>query len=130
MTKKNAIERAIAVLSFDNANDETVETLQKMLEGLEKAHTPMSEEKKAELSAKRKEATSTARKELIEKVAPVLRKYLTAPVTAKELYETAKAELPADFSWQKVQNVLIRELAPELNKAEAKNKPNTYVLRG
>lgn len=125
MTKRNALELAIA--SIDNA--EAVETLTKMLEQIEN-RKPMSDEKKAELNAKRKEATSTARKELIEKVAPVLRKYLTTPVTAKELYETAKAELPADFSWQKVQNVLIRELAPELNKAEAKNKANTYVLKG
>lgn len=125
MTKKNALELAIA--SIDNA--EAVETLTKMLEQIEN-RKPMTDEKKAELNAKRKEATSTARKELIEKVAPVLRKYLTAPMTAKELYETAKAELPADFSWQKVQNILIRELAPELNKAEAKGKANTYALKG
>lgn len=125
MTKRNALELAIA--SIDNA--EAVETLTKMLEQIEN-RKPMSDEKKAELNAKRKEATSTARKELIEKVAPVLRKYLTAPMTAKELYETAKAELPADFSWQKVQNILIRELAPELNKAEAKGKANTYALKG
>ena len=130
MTKKNAIERAIAVLSIDNTNDEAVETLQKMLEGLEKARTPMSEEKKAELSAKRKEATATARAEMLAKVVPVLRKYLTAPVTAKELFEIAKSELPADFSWNKVQNVLIRELAPELVKTEVKGKPNTYQLIG
>ena len=118
MTKRNALELAIATLSTDNANTEAVETLTKMLEQIEN-RKPMTDEKKAELNAKRKEATTTARKELIEKVAPVLRKYLTAPITAKELYETAKAELPADFSWQKVQNVLIRELAPELDKAEA-----------
>ena len=130
MTKKNAIERAISVLSIDNTNDEAVETLQKMLEGLEKARTPMSEEKKAELSAKRKAETTAARAELIAKVAPVLRKYLTAPVTAKELFELAKSELPADFSWNKVQNVLIRELAPEVNKVEVKGKPNTYQLIG
>ena len=129
MTKRNALELAIATLSTDNANAEAVETLAKMLEQIEN-RKPMTDEKKAELNAQRKEATTTARKELIEKVAPVLRKYLTTPLTAKELYETAKAELPADFSWQKVQNVLIRELAPELDKAEAKGKANTYVLKG
>lgn len=129
MTKKNALELAISILSTDNANDEAVETLQKMVEQLEN-RTPMSEEKKAELSAKRKEATKTAREELVGKVAPVLRKYLTAPMTAKELFEIAKAELPADFSWQKVQNILLREMAEELVKAEAKGKANTYALKG
>lgn len=125
MTKKNALELAIA--SIDNT--EAIETLTKMLEQIEN-RKPMTDEKKAELNAKRKEATSTARKELIEKVAPILRKYLTAPITAKELFEVAKSELPSDFSWQKVQNVLIRELAPELDKVEAKGKPNTYALKG
>ena len=129
MTKKNALELAISILSTDNANDEAVETLQKMVEQLEN-RTPMSEEKKAELSAKRKEATKTAREELVGKVAPVLRRYLTAPMTAKELFEVAKAELPTDFSWQKVQNVLLREMAEELVKVEAKGKANTYALKG
>ena len=129
MTKKNALELAISILSTDNANDEAVETLQKMVEQLEN-RTPMSEEKKAELSAKRKEATKTAREELVGKVAPVLRKYLTTPMTAKELFEVAKGELPADFSWQKVQNVLLREMAEELIKVEAKGKANTYALKG
>lgn len=124
------MREAIAVLSIDSANDEVVETLQKMREGLEKARTPMSEEKKAELSAKRKAETTAARAELIAKVAPVLRKYLTSDITAKGLFEVAKDELPADFSAPKVQNILIRELAPELVKTEAKGKPNYYRLVG
>lgn len=129
MTKKSALELAVATLAINSANDEAVEVLNKMIEQLE-SRKPMAEEKKAELNAKRKEATATARKEMIEKVVPVLRKYLTAPITAKELFEVAKSELPADFSWQKVQNVLIRELAPEVNKVEAKGKANTYALKG
>lgn len=129
MTKKNALELAISILSTDNANDEAVETLQKMVEQLEN-RTPMSEEKKAELSAKRKEATKTAREELVGKVAPVLRRYLTAPMTARELFEVAKAKLPSDFSWQKVQNILLREMAEELVKVEVKGKANTYALKG
>lgn len=148
MTKKNALEIAISALTTDsylNPNwtedspstirkeipaEEVRDILSKMIAQLDKPHTSISDEKKAELNAKRKEATTTARKELVEKVAPVLRKYLTTPMTAKELYEAAKAELPADFSWQKVQNVLIRELAPELNKTKANGKANIYVLKG
>lgn len=129
MTKKNALELAIATLSTDNANDEAVKTLQKMVEQLEN-RTPMSEEKKAEISAKRKTATAAARAELIAKVVPVLRKYLASDVTAKELFEQAKAELPTDFSAAKVQNVLLREMAVELVKTEAKGKANTYRLIG
>lgn len=127
MTKKTALELAIATLSTDNANDEAVKTLQKMVEQLE-SRTPMSEEKKAELSAKRKAATALARGELLEKVVPVLRKYLVSDVTAKELFELAKGELPKDFSAAKVQNILLREMAPELVKTEAKGKANTYRL--
>lgn len=127
MTKKTALELAIATLSTDNANDEAVKTLQKMVEQLE-SRTPMSEEKKAELSAKRKAATALARGELVEKVVPVLRKYLTSDVTAKELFELARGELPEDFSAAKVQNILLREMAPELVKTEAKGKANTYRL--
>lgn len=127
MTKKTALELAIATLSTDNANDEAVKTLQKMVEQLEN-RTPISEEKRAEINAKRKTATAAARAELIAKVAPVLRKYLASDVTAKELFEKAKAELPADFSAAKVQNVLLREMAVELVKTEAKGKANTYRL--
>ena len=128
MTKKNALELAIATLAINNANDEAVETLNKMLEQLEKARTPMSDEKKAELNAKRKAETAKARAELLAKVTPVLRKYLVSDVTAKELFEMAKEELPSDFSWNKVQNILIREMASEVVKTEAKGKANTYRL--
>lgn len=128
MTKKTALELAIATLSTDTTNDEIVETLQKMVEQLDKSRTPMNEEKKAALSAKRKEATATARSELLAKVTPILRKYLTSDVTAKELFELAKGELPEGFTAPKVQNILIREMAPELVKTEAKGKANTYRL--
>ena len=130
MTKKNALERAIAVLSINEGDVEAVETLQKMIDSLEKARTPMSEEKKAELSAKRHEATVNARQAEGAVVIPVLTKYLDKAVTAKELFELAKDELPVGFSWNKVQNYLIRELAPMVNKVEAKGKPNTYQLIG
>lgn len=135
MTRKNVIVSAIELLStvegtteaMENMRAETIEALKTILEQLNKRST-VSEEKKAEVSAKRKAATAEARGKLIAEVAPVLRKYLAADVTAKELFETAKGELPADFSAAKVQNILIRELAPELVKTETKGKPNTYRL--
>lgn len=130
MTKKTALELAIATLSTDNSNDEAVETLQKMVAQLDKPHTPVSEEKRIAMNAKRKEATAQARAELLDKVVPVIRKVAVEPMTARQIYETAKSELPADFSWQKVQNILIREMAPELDKVEVKGKPNTYCVKG
>lgn len=78
---------------------------------------------------KRKAATAALRAELVSKVAPVLRKHLIIDMTAKELYESAASELPADFNWQKVQNVLLREMKDELVKTEAKGKANTYRLK-
>ena len=59
----------------------------------------------------------------------MLRKHLSTPLTAKEVFEAAKSELPADCTWNKVQNVLIREMAPELVKTEKKGEPNHYVLK-
>lgn len=130
MTKKNALELAISVLSTDAANDEAVGTLQRMINQLDKPRSPISEEKKAAINAKRKEATATARAELVAKVAPVIRKTAVTPMTAKEIYEAVKDELPADFTVNKIQNILIREMAPELDKVETKGKPNTYQIKG
>ena len=98
---------------------------------MNRANNPrkMSDEKKAEISAKRKAETAAARAELMANVGPVLRKYLVEPRTAKELFELAKAELPEDFTWNKVQAVLVRDMKDELIKVEVKGKPNTYQMR-
>ena len=82
-----------------------------------------------EVNEKRKEATAKARAELVATVAPILRKHLTADMTAKELYDAAASELPTDFNWQKVQSILLREMEKELVKTEAKGKANTYRLK-
>ena len=138
MTKKAALELAIATLSTSNENDGTMQTLVKMdaVKTLQKmvaqlsAPRHISDDTKARANAKRKNDTAVARAELVAKVAPVLRKYLASDVTAKELFEQAKAELPDDFSAAKVQNVLLREMAVELVKTEVKGKANTYRLIG
>ena len=82
-----------------------------------------------EANEKRKAATAKARTELVSKVAPVLRKYLTTDMTAKELCSAAAGELPENFSWQQVQNILLREMKDEVVKTEAKNKANTYRIK-
>ena len=99
-----------------------------MVAQLDKPRTPLSDEAKAKANAKRKEATAKARADEGAIVMPVLKKYLNVPLTAKELYEKAKDELPEGFSPAKVQTYLLRELAPVLDKTETKGQPNTYVL--
>ena len=129
MTKKNALSAAITALkSMETVDTDAIEVLTKMIDQLEATRKPMTDEQRAKVSAKRMAATAEARGKLVAEVAPVLRKYLATDVTAKELFETAKGELPVDFSAAKVQNILIRELAPELVKTETKGKPNTYRL--
>ena len=124
MTKIEALREALNTVT----NTEARETIEKMIAQLSQKRTA-SPEAKEKMNAKRKEATAEARKALIEQVAPVLRKYLTSDLTAKELYEVAKEELPADFSAPKVQNILLREMKDELVKTEAKGKANTYRLK-
>ena len=125
MTKLTALHTALSFIP--ETETEARETIEKMIAQLVKPHKT-SDEAKAKASAKRKEATAKARAELIAKVAPVLREYLATDVTAKELFELAKDELPADFTPAKVQNILLREMAPELVKTETKGKANTYRL--
>lgn len=89
-----------------------------------------SDEAKAKQAEKRKAETAAARAELVAKVAPAIRKVMSEkPMTEKEIFEAAKAELPADFSAIKVRNVLLREMANEVDKAGNGRNPNTYALR-
>ena len=124
MTKKEAL-----TIALNTVNDtEAKSVIENMIAQLSKPHVA-SPEAKAKMNAKRKEATAVARAELLAKVAPVLRAHLTEDITAKELFEVAKDELPSDFSAPKVQSILIREMASELVKTETKGKANTYRLR-
>jgi hypothetical protein len=125
MTKKDAL--TIALNTIDNAEAKAV--IESMIAQLSKPRTPKSEEAKAKANAVRKEKTAAARAELVAKVAPVLREALTAPMTAKELFEAVKANLPEDFTAPKVQNILLREMRDELTITEAKGKANTYTLK-
>lgn len=107
--------------------EEVREILTKMVESLSTSRT-MSDEAKAKQNELRKAKTAAARSELVAKVAPVIRAAMTAePMTAKEIFARCEG-LPADFSAAKVQNVLLREMAEEVHKAEAKGKANTYHL--
>ena len=126
MTYTAAIENAIRVLSTSNENDETIERLQALSASLVKRN-------KTSDAAKEKQATKRveARTAVVNVVVPILREALTHTqigVTAKELYDLAKSNLPEDFTANKVQYILLHEMASEVEKIEAKGKPNTYRL--
>jgi len=128
MTKKEALTIAInnlTAVEFAEVRD----TLSNMIDKLASApHRPMTEEQKNARKAK----TAAARQELVAKVTPVLRDVLThtlTGMTAKDIFADAQSRLPADFTAAKVQNVLLREMAPELEKIEAKGKANIYRLK-
>ena len=124
MTKIEALREALNTVT----NTEARETIEKMIAQLSKPRTPVSDEQKNARNAAVREKNAEARKALVEKVAPVLRKHLTSDITAKELFEVAKGELPEGFTAPKVQNILLREMKDELVKTEAKGKANTYRL--
>ena len=128
MTKIDALNIALSIMTEDNQYDEAVEILQKMVMQLSKPRTT-SDEAKAKASAKRKEQTAKARMELCAQVIPILREVITTNMTAKEIFEAARERLPKDFTAPKVQNILLREMAPELIKTETKGKANTYCLK-
>ena len=136
MTKKIALNVALSNCGADNyvyenetvSGEEVRETITKMIEQLS-IRREGSEDARAKAAQKKKDATAKARAELLEKVAPVLRANLSEPVTAKELFEICKTDLPEDFSWNKVQHILIHEMKPELEITERKKGGNTYQIK-
>lgn len=123
MTYVDALTIALTAVAD---NTEATERLTALREQLMKRHTTSDKAKEA-----RKAKTTEARSELVKTVAPVLRKALTAVpegMTAKDLFAACEKELPEGFTAAKVQNVLLREMAPELEKIEDKRKANVYRL--
>lgn len=128
MTKNDALTLAINALSTIEEYTAAVEVLTKMKAQVSR---PRSDEAKAKANAQRKVKTAEQRKTLVDNVLPILREVLShtqVGLTAKEIFTEAQARLPEGFSAPKVQNILLREMAPELVKTEAKGKPNTYRL--
>ena len=133
MTYDSALTRAINALSASTNPDdltaiERLTSLRETYSNRNAKRQPMSDEAKAAQSAARKAKTAAARADVVKVVAPILRKYLDTDRTAKELFAVAQAELPADFTAAKVQNVLIREMKPELVRTERKKGGDTYRL--
>ena len=133
---KNTITRVDALNYAINAIDQCTETdaevvaiLEKIRDQIAKPHKT-SDEAKEKAKAKR----ANARAELMKQVLPILRdglsNYPDVGQTAKELYEGNRDILPADFTVNKVQYILLHEMKDEVVKTEAKGKPNIYMLKG
>ena len=127
ITMKNTMTYAqaltIAIETIDDAA--VIDRLRSLRETLAK-RSQRSEDSKAKASAKRKTQTAEKRAEMASIVVPVLRKVIDRDMTAKEIFESAKEFLPQDFTANKVQTYLLREMKDELIKTETKNKANTY----
>ena len=92
MTNKTALEIAIAVLSADNAHDEVVAKLQKMLESIEK---------KKSAPSKAQTAKATANMGLGELIVQHLRENPNQMFTITELMKSVEG-LPAEITNQKL----------------------------
>ena len=92
MTNKTALEIAISVLSADNAHDEAVAKLQKMLESLEKKKSSPS---------KAQTAKATANMGLGELIVQHLRENPNQMFTITELMKSVEG-LPAEITNQKL----------------------------
>lgn len=125
ITRVDALNIAINSIPMDIENPtEVVEVLTKIRDQIAKPRKT-SDTAKANAKAKR----ANARAELMKDVLPILRDALIEGGTAKEIFERCADMLPEDFTSAKVQYILLHELADEVVKTEAKNKPNVYTLR-
>lgn len=130
MTKIEALTAARVNFAEDT---DVYTTLTKMIDTIQHAYEArknrISDEERAAASVRRKAETAVRRATLMRQVLPVLRTNLIEDVTAKELYATCAADLPEDWTANKVQYALLHELADEVIKTEAKGKPNVYRLK-
>ena len=125
MTYVQALNIALETMTDTTA----IERVNALITSLQNHHK--SDEAKSKANEKRKAATASARAALVDKIAPILREGLSHTqqgVTVKELFALVEDKLPDGFTPAQVQNILIREMAPELDKIERKGKSNLYRL--
>lgn len=128
MTYAVALNTAIEALKDNTQYDAVVERLVTLNETLARRSGNKSDASRAKQADKRKAETAKKRAEMVAGVLPILRETITTDMTAKEIFEAAKERLPEGFTAPKVQNILLREMAPELVKTETKGKANTYRM--
>ena len=113
MTNKTALETAISVLSVDNAHDEVVAKLQKMLESLEKKNSKTS----GKLTAKQ-----TANLEIGEAVVKHLADHPNQMFSIMELVKAVPG-LPEDMSPQRMTAIFrLESVRPHYRREMVKGK--------
>lgn len=133
---KNTITRVDALNIAINSIPMAIENPTEVVEVLTKIRDQIAKPRKTsdEAKEKAKAKRANARAELMKQVLPILRdglsNYPDVGQTAKELYEGNRDILPADFTVNKVQYILLHEMKDEVVKTEAKGKPNIYMLKG
>ena len=129
LTRVDALNYAIAAVTNSTEvltnPDEIVEVLTKIRDQIAKPRKTSDEAK-----AKAKDKRAKARAALMEQVLPIVRKGVADGGTAKEIFERCADALPADFTANKVQYILLNEMKDEVVKTEAKGKPNVYKMKG
>ena len=126
ITRVDALNIAINSIPMDIENPtEVVEVLTKIRDQIAKPRKS-SDEAKAKAKAKRADARAT----LMAQVLPIIRESVADGGTAAEIYKRCADALPADFTVNKVQYILLHEMADEVEKTEAKGKPNVYKMKG
>ena len=129
LTRVDALNYAIAAVTNSTEvltnPDEIVGVLTKIRDQIAKPRKSSDEAK-----AKAKDKRAKARAALMEQVLPIVRNSVAIGGTAKEIFERCADALPAGFTAAKVQYILLHEMADEVVKTEAKNKPNVYTMKG
>jgi len=131
ITRVDALNFAIDTISHIEVYGEEVARMDDMVNILTKIRDQIAKPRKTsdEAKAKRKEKNAQARATLMEQVLPVIREGISDGGTAKEIFERCKDVLPSDFTSNKVQYILLHEMKDEVEKIEAKNKPNIYKIK-
>jgi len=131
ITRVDALNFAIDTISRIEVYGEEVARMDDMVNILTKIRDQIAKPRKTsdEAKAKRKEKNAEERASLMEQVMPIIRDGIGDGGTAKEIFERCKESLPEDFSDKKVQYILLHEMADEVEKIEAKGKPNVYKLK-
>ena len=126
ITRVDALNIAINSIPMDIENPtEVVDVLTKIRDQIAKPRKSSDEAK-----AKAKDKRAKARAALMKQVLPIIREGVADGGTAKEIFERCADALPADFTANKVQYILLNEMADEVEKIEAKGKPNVYKMKG
>lgn len=105
----------------------TIETMIAYLNGADVDTAALRDELQGELDHMTAKARANADK--YAAAAPIVLATMSdKPMTAKEIYEACAADLPDDFTQNKVQYLLLHQLADKVKKDDSGKGANTYCL--